>query len=555
VRWVSKFTLLFLVLPLTVCLAQDFPDTRDLTIHTFPETEIYLETPAGLKRVGESGSRFSVKPEKSVNSSGKVTGYQGGFLILRATGHVDYRMSVSAQDWNQPRLPRTGAYLLSPSSPPTELPETVEITINTFPETGIFLITEEGEKEVGKSGKAFSMKPPVALNRASNAYEYVPGMLILRAPDHADYRMSVSTEDWKEPTLPRSGNYNLTPDSLVVAIRDYIQAYPYLAALALLSVFGLLAFFVVPWSVLRLRRVAKSMDSMTEQLNSEGDPLVGKSLGKYRVNERLGSGGVGTVYRVSDDIGDYAAKVIYLDKTDTQELARFRREFRLLSQMQHPVFPRAYDYREEEGRAFAVMELINGETLRKRVKPEGLPWATVRDWLRSLLEGLACAHQEGVVHRDLKPENLMLADDQIRILDFGLARQGSGPAITRTGQAFGTPKYIAPEQLFATGTETEPRSDLYSLGIIAYELITGTTPFEADDPKVLVVMHLNQEPEPIDEALYGLPPGVNEFVMTLLQKNPANRYLDARSALRTLKNIDEPVVQEDTMAVQMPEMD
>jgi serine/threonine protein kinase len=285
------------------------------------------------------------------------------------------------------------------------------------------------------------------------------------------------------------------------------------------------------------RASAAEVKELHSQLDTSGDPLIGKLLGRYRVEARLGQGGMGSVYRVRDDVGEYAAKVIYFESLDSSQMVdRFRREFKLLSQLKHPTFPRCFDYHEKDGMAFQVMELVQGQTLRQMISPQGVAWSTVRGWLLAILEGLECAHSQGIVHRDLKPENIMVGGEQVKILDFGIARQAKVTAITMTGQAFGTPQYIAPEQVYGSSNEVDARTDLYSLGIIAYELLAGQPPFQADDVQELISLHLSS-PAPKLE-LPGLPPGVANLIEVLLAKNPANRYPSARRVKEVLEELE-----------------
>jgi serine/threonine-protein kinase len=326
----------------------------------------------------------------------------------------------------------------------------------------------------------------------------------------------------------------LVPNSFAIRVKDYVQVYP-LASLGVLTLAIWGAAMAVRWRTVA-RTTTAEVRVLSSQLDTAGDPLVGKLMGRYRVEARLGQGGMGSVYRVSDDVGTYAAKVIYFETLDSQSVDRFRREFKLLSQLQHSTFPRCFDYQEKDGMAFQVMELVSGQTLRQSMRPSGLPWTTVRPWILDMLDGLECAHQQGIVHRDLKPENIMVNGSQVRILDFGIARQAQVTAITITGQAFGTPQYIAPEQVYGSSTEIDARTDLYSLGIIIYELLAGHPPFQAEDVQELVSMHLSSPVPPLAPEL-GLPEGVAGVVDVLLAKNPANRYSSAKRVKEILEGV------------------
>lgn len=430
----------------------------------------------------------------------------------------------------------------------TPLPREVQLTVVTFPPGQIYLESPTGETLIAPAGQPTMVSPPVIRDGQGVPVQFANGVLVLKAENHSDLRIPVSGKEWSAGRLPAQGSYRLPPNSFAIAAMDWIKGYPVasLGGLALLLVAGVLA--------TRWRRRASSSAAevrvLAQQLDTSGDPLIGKLMGRYRVEARLGQGGMGSVYRVRDDVGSYAAKVIYFENLESQMVDRFRREFKLLSQLQHPTFPRCFDYHEKEGMAFQVMELIEGQTLRQSMRDGGLPWETVRPWVMAILEGLDCAHQQGIVHRDLKPENIMIDGSQLKVLDFGIARQAQVTAITMTGQAFGTPQYIAPEQVYGSSTEVDARTDLYSLGVILYELLTGHPPFQSDDVQELISMHLSTPMPPLPAEL-GIPKDVAAAVEVLLAKNPANRYPSARRVMEVLQAVGKPATQDvtGTMAV------
>lgn len=413
----------------------------------------------------------------------------------------------------------------------TPLPLDVQLTVETFPPSQVYMESPTGLTMIAPSGRATLVSPPLIRDGKGVPTQYANGVLVLKAEGHADLRVPVSGPEWAGGRLPVQGSYRLPPNSMAIGLMDWVKGYPAatFAGLALVLVGAVLAY--------RWRRAASSsaaeVQVLAKQLDTSGDPLIGKLMGRYRVEARLGQGGMGSVYRVSDDVGTYAAKVIYFETLDSQSVDRFRREFKLLSQLNHSTFPRCFDYHEKDGMAFQVMELIKGQTLRQIMRPGGVPWDTVRPWVMAILDGLDCAHQQGIVHRDLKPENIMVDGSQVKVLDFGIARQAQVTAITMTGQAFGTPQYIAPEQVYGSSTEVDARTDLYSLGIIIYELLAGRPPFEADDVQELVSMHLSTPMPPFPEEL-AIPKAVAAVVEVLLAKNPANRYASARRVSEVL---------------------
>lgn len=408
-----------------------------------------------------------------------------------------------------------------------ELPEQVQLSVHSFPPAEVYLETTVGMGYLGKSGERLTVKPPAMLDAALRPVQYSNGFLVLKAAEHADLRVSVRAEDWSGGRLPTAGSYRLSGASGLVTLKDYLRVYP-VPALAMLGV--LLA---AGWQARRWRRGV-----LHTQLQTTGDPLIGKQLGSYQVLSRLGQGGMGAVYRVRHpDGGLYAAKVIYFQNAEAQELQRFRREFRVLTQLKHPSLLRAFDYGEEAHTAYCVSELLEGQTLDCYVRPGGLPWESIWPWVKAILEGLSFAHKAGVVHRDLKPANLMVCGQGVKILDFGLARQAQLTAVTLTGQAYGTPTYMAPEQVSASGTEVDLRTDLYSLGVILYELLSGSPPFVCDDVQEMISRHITQPPPPLSSRVANLPDGLAGIVQTLLAKKPLNRYASADRVLELLSQI------------------
>ncbi|MFN8608668.1 MAG: serine/threonine-protein kinase [Vulcanimicrobiota bacterium] len=256
---------------------------------------------------------------------------------------------------------------------------------------------------------------------------------MLKAKNHHSSQITVLAQDWQRGRWPETGLYHLAGDSLLVTLQDWLRAYPWQLPLAgSLGLFGLLG--VVRWKrELNLRR--REGEEMKRGLHTTGDPMIGKALGGYRVVARLGAGGMGTVYRVEDSQGGaLAAKVIYHEGLSSENINRFRREFRILMKLQHPDLVRAMDYGEEEGLAYCVMELVEGQTLDRIMSLQGSAWDIVWPLFRRVLIAVAYAHSHGIVHRDLKPGNILVSSEgAIKVVDFGLARQMDITAITATG--------------------------------------------------------------------------------------------------------------------------
>ncbi len=431
----------------------------------------------------------------------------------------------------------TTALLISPPKASlAEVNEEVKVTVRTFPKCQVFLAEGAGMRPLGPSNEPIWIKAPVFIDANRRPSQYASGTLILQAPGHDDQQVMISNQQWTTGSLPPTGKYQLPAKTTLILLQDYCVEYP--LAFSLLALGGLASVAGTIYWRRDSRNKQANLTQLNRQLNTVGDPLIGKKLGSFEVVSRVGQGGMGSVYRVVDEAGDYAAKVIYYDQIDSIHLDRFRREFKLMSQLRHSTFPKSFDYGETPGMAYCIMELCKGETLRAHVQAGGLPWSRIRPWLLTLLEGLEFAHSQGIVHRDLKPENLMIDGDLVRILDFGLARSANITAITMTGQALGTPAYIAPEQIHGTGNAADPRTDLYSFGIILYELLTGRPPFTDDEVEKLVAHHLQTIPAPLSQRLPNCPPELELAVATLLSKKPSSRYSSAKEVRDILSAID-----------------
>jgi serine/threonine-protein kinase len=273
-------------------------------------------------------------------------------------------------------------------------------------------------------------------------------------------------------------------------------------------------------------------------LEKTDDSLLGTTLaGKYRIEERLNEGGMGAVYRATHVLMEKTVAVKVLRPSlaaDEKIVARFSREARAASRISHPNALSVTDFGEDEnGTVFLVMEYLSGRTLKQLIREEGpLPLTRVVDITRQVADALHAAHQQGVVHRDLKSDNIMLLDtmtgDYAKVLDFGIAKinepEGSHDSgLTAPNLVIGTPQYMSPEQC-SQDSEIDSRSDIYSLGVILYEMLVGHVPFTAESPTMVMMKHL-QEPVPsvLDERK-DLPASVGRVIARAMAKLPSNRY-------------------------------
>ncbi|SFQ26054.1 MULTISPECIES: serine/threonine-protein kinase [Actinomadura] len=250
---------------------------------------------------------------------------------------------------------------------------------------------------------------------------------------------------------------------------------------------------------------------------------------RYRLLERLAIGGMGEVWRASDEAAgrQVAVKLLRLELgSDMRARGRFESEARFAAELRHPGIARAFDYGEQDGRTFLVMELVAGEPLDEILARDGgLPVEAVLDLIVQAGRALTVAHEAGIVHRDVKPANLMVSPDgRLKITDFGIARRLAAASQTQTGMVMGTAHYISPEQ--AQGLKLSPAADLYSLGVVAYECLTGAPPFDGPTPVEVALKHVRDAPA---ELPARVPEEARELVMEMLAKEPRDRPADAHT--------------------------
>jgi serine/threonine protein kinase, bacterial len=273
----------------------------------------------------------------------------------------------------------------------------------------------------------------------------------------------------------------------------------------------------------------------------QSDPLVGAVLdGRYRVEVMIATGGMSAVYRGLDLRLDRPVALKVMDSRyagDHQFLTRFQREARAVARLKDPGLVAVYDQGIDGQHPFLVMELIEGGTLRELLRERGpMPPHAVAAVLRPVLGGLAVAHRAGLVHRDIKPENVLISDDgDVKIADFGLVRAVAEAKITSTSVILGTAAYLSPEQV-STG-DAGPRSDVYSVGIVAYELLTGATPFTGDSALAIAYQRMDNDVSPPSRMIAGVPAQFDELVARATAREPAHRYADAQDMVAELDAI------------------
>ncbi|WP_127479370.1 serine/threonine-protein kinase [Nocardioides pantholopis] len=264
---------------------------------------------------------------------------------------------------------------------------------------------------------------------------------------------------------------------------------------------------------------------------------------RYRLESRIATGGMGEVWRATDTVLDRTVAVKLL-KTEYADDASFRSRFateaRHAAALHHANIASVYDFGEASSadgsgvpRPYLVMELVDGQPLSNLLTPgQPLDPEATRYLLAQAADGLGAAHAAGIVHRDVKPANLLVTPDrQVKITDFGIARATEGLGLTQTGQVMGTPQYLSPEQ--ARGQTATPASDVYSLGVVAFECLAGRRPFQADTPVATALSHLN---DPVPDLPASVPADLARVVYRALAKDPAERYPDATSFAAALRN-------------------
>jgi serine/threonine protein kinase len=282
--------------------------------------------------------------------------------------------------------------------------------------------------------------------------------------------------------------------------------------------------------------------------------LEGTNLGKYQLREQLGHGGMASVYRAYHPQLDrfVAVKVLRGELVDDPEfLARFQREAKIVAALRHANIVQVYDADMQDDIYYMVMELLEGDTLKARLtdyraREEQMPLGEVVRVMLDVLDGLAYAHGEGMIHRDLKPANIMLTKrGQAVITDFGIAQMVGATRYTMSGALMGTLNYMAPEQ--GMQNQSDVRSDLYSLGIVLYEMLTGKPPFDADTPLAILMKHVN-EPLPMPPTTgVVIPEAFERILLKVLSKNPDDRYQTALEMAQAIRAAAEEA------AVQLPD--
>jgi len=268
--------------------------------------------------------------------------------------------------------------------------------------------------------------------------------------------------------------------------------------------------------------------------------LIGQTISHYTILEKLGSGGMGEVWKAEDEQLRRTVALKFLAQEtlgDAEIPARLIREAQAAASLDHPNICAVHGIHEEDGKTFIVMAYIDGPALADKIKERPLPLGEALGFAVQIAEGLQEAHEKGIVHRDVKPQNVMLtAKGQVKVMDFGLASLAGRSKLTKSGTTLGTPAYMAPEQLEAG--EVDRRADIWALGCVLYEMLTQRTPFEAEYEQAIAYGILNEQPEPVTALRSGLPTEIDRLIAKALSKDAAERYQHADDMIVDLNSLN-----------------
>jgi serine/threonine-protein kinase len=271
---------------------------------------------------------------------------------------------------------------------------------------------------------------------------------------------------------------------------------------------------------------------------------AGQVIDHYEVLEPLGEGAYAEAYKARDTL---TGRIVVLKSpdpllfSDPQVYSRFTRESKIAQLLDHPGLQHALELREDMYDPYLVLEYVEGETLRRRMREfdHGLPLPLAIGWARQLADALAYMHSKGITHRDLKPENVLVGEgDVLKIADFGTAMMEGARRLTwrHLTDSVGTPDYMSPEQI--QGDRGDPRSDIYSWGVLVYELLTGDVPYSGDNWLAVMAGHLRRSPRPIREVRADVPPALEAVVLHAMRRYPKNRYQSAADLVADLDRLD-----------------
>jgi serine/threonine-protein kinase len=259
---------------------------------------------------------------------------------------------------------------------------------------------------------------------------------------------------------------------------------------------------------------------------------------RYRFEKKVGEGGMAAVFKAHDlELDEYVAiKIFTREVSDEGAVARFKQELSLSRRLSHPNIIRLYDIGSWHGFRYISMELLLGQDLNNYLVGRPIDFKIALDWLIQSAQGLQGAHDRGVIHRDVKPHNIFVCDDGVvKVMDFGIAKRQSTPGVTVGNLIAGTPDYMSPEQIHGFSSVTHS-TDIYALGVVAYQLFTGTLPFMHEELLPLLMMHINDAPPPPRSRNRDIPNELERIILRLLEKKPEERFSTCAALADALQN-------------------
>jgi tRNA A-37 threonylcarbamoyl transferase component Bud32 len=528
-----------LILTFKTSYASSDPEYIDIYIHTTPPNAT-LTIEKHMKYEGTTGNPLRIYlSEFPGNSTIELKVQKKGYRNWQRGFTRDYFKSH-----------RHYPDIKNKEKPIELIPATCKAVFNIAPqEVRIFIEYYSSTKPVfiGVAGKPFELELP----RLAEANEI---RFIFESDFYYSDEVRIKSVQFDENNIfyfPDSKNKNkafhLKPIvPLISPIRHNFKYHFFETLIA--SFFSILAiialYYIIAPPIRRHIADARKMaawKAASRRVNTE-DPMFKRTIGKYRILEKIGTGGMATVYKAVPEEtlreeDSVAIKIMQIDKVDSEEYCeRFKREMRISSEMNHQNILRILDYGDEEGLLYIVMELVRGKPLRKFIPDEGFSFEAFMEYFKPTLKALIYAHEKGIVHRDIKPDNLMVTDsNSIVVMDFGLARRQGGTMITASGVAIGTPAYMSPEQV--KGESLDDRTDQYSLGIMAFQMLTGQLPFYDENTVNVMLKRMTEDPPPLREYRRDLPEILEKILLRMLEKEPEDRFPNLSEVLRSLEEV------------------
>ncbi|MDQ7825178.1 MAG: serine/threonine-protein kinase [Candidatus Eremiobacteraeota bacterium] len=484
-----------------------------------PGARVYLVGDDGMEReIGVSGKPLPV-----------TAGDEIYVFVLKLQGFLEERLVLTKGDieFHQSYPPE--------HRPPLRLPSPLRrVVFRTLPEKSevrLLGTAAQGDGELlGLSGI------PLELNLA----EFAAGseaFFAIRRKGYRDLRFSLKPHDFK-PYSPQAlishppeGKEPLALEPATVCVKMALWLSRYRLTIAVIALIMVPSALLMALKISRMnaeKRKWSAWEALTAGVNRE-DPMFNKALGGYVLVEKIGQGGMAAVYRAvpeetRSEKEEVAIKVMELDEeSEKNYLRRYRREVKILSELSHPNILRILNYGTQGNLFYLITELIRGRTLESEIKEGGIELEAFSTIIRQVLDALIHAHRKEILHRDIKPGNIMIdGQSHVTVMDFGLAKGRHYSAITDTGLTLGTPDYMAPEQV--TTKIVDSRTDEYSLGVLAYVLLTGALPFYDESPFKIMYRHVTEQPPPLRAVRPSLPGALEAVVLRMMEKEPDKRY-------------------------------